>query len=483
MEPKAILEKYRPDLTPFETLYKTLHQNPGLSLQEHLASTTAATHLRTLPSFTIRNSIGGTGLIGFLTNGPGPTVLLRADTDALPVKELTGLPYASEKTEVDVEDGVEKPVMHACGHDMHVACMLAATTTLSEARDEWRGTLVVLFQPNEERGAGARAMVEDGLYDMERHGCPVPDVVLGQHVMPFAAGEVGTRVGNFASAADSFKVEVFGRGGHASQPRTHPFSIGLVDHTRTWILHQKRVLGFGWSWMNESLILEFGVPRADHCEDRTIDPVVLASHIVVRLQTVVSREVDPREAAVVTVGSIQAGQTENIIASSAILKLNIRTTSPTTRTRVLSAIKRIVSAECDASGSPQPPSWHPTSSFPFTINDAETTEKVSTSFNDYFGEKHNPNSGHLGGSEDFAILATEAPNPKAEGGRGVPYCYWIFGGVDPETWKEKESEGKLDEIPINHSAYFAPAVQPTLKTGVDALVVGALAFLGRPGKG
>ncbi|KAH7409003.1 hypothetical protein BKA64DRAFT_663971 [Cadophora sp. MPI-SDFR-AT-0126] len=431
MDTRAILEKYRPDLAPFESLYKNLHQHPGLSLQEHLASSTAATHLRTLPSFTVRTSIGGTGLIGILANGPGPTVLLRADTDALPVKELTGLPYASTKTEIDVEDGIEKPVMHACGHDMHVACMLAAASTLSEARGEWSGTLVLLFQPNEERGAGARAMVEDGLYDERRHACPVPDVVLGQHVMPFASGEVGTRIGSFASAADSFKVEVFGRGGHASQPH------------------------------------------------RTIDPVVLASHIVVRLQTVVSREVDPREAAVVTVGSIQAGQTENIIASSALLKLNIRTVTPQTRTRVLSAIKRIVSAECTASGSPQPPSWQPTSSFPFTINDTKTTETVQKAFNEYFKDKHNADCAPLGGSEDFAILATEAPNPKAEGGKGVPYCYWVFGGVDAENWREKEREGKLDEVPINHSAYFAPVVQPTLRTGVDALVVGALAFLGR----
>lgn len=193
MDVKAILEKHRPDLTPYEELYKDLHQNPGLSLQEHLASTTAATHLRSLPSFDVRTSIGGTGLIGILSNGSGPTVLLRADTDALPVKELTGLPYASTKTEVDVEDGVEKPVMHACGHDMHVACMLAAASTLSAAREEWKGTLVILFQPNEERGAGAKAMVEDGLYRAEGeggHGCPVPDVVLGQHVMPFVSSFV-----------------------------------------------------------------------------------------------------------------------------------------------------------------------------------------------------------------------------------------------------------------------------------------------------
>lgn len=209
MDAKTILEKHRPDLTPYEELYKNLHQNPGLSLQEHLASTTAATHLRSLPSFNVRTSIGGTGLIGILSNGPGPTVLLRADTDALPVKELTGLPYASTKTEVDVEDGVEKPVMHACGHDMHVACMLATASTLSAARDEWKGTLVILFQPNEERGAGAKAMVEDGLYRAEGeggHGCPVPDVVLGQHVMPFVSCVVSLVQAIIASREIGFSV-------------------------------------------------------------------------------------------------------------------------------------------------------------------------------------------------------------------------------------------------------------------------------------
>ncbi|KAL5317877.1 hypothetical protein ACEPPN_014977 [Leptodophora sp. 'Broadleaf-Isolate-01'] len=433
MSIKALLEKHRPDLAPYEELYKNLHQNPGLSLQEHLAASTAASHLRSLPDFDVRTDIGGTGLIGILKNGDGPTILLRADTDALPVKELTGLPYASQKREVDIEDGVEKPVMHACGHDMHITCMLAAASTLSSSRSEWKGTLFILFQPNEERGAGAKAMIADGLYSPSKHACPVPDIVLGQHVMPFASGEVGTRIGSFASAADSFRVTVYGRGGHASQPH------------------------------------------------RTIDPVVLAAHIVVRLQTVVSREVDPREAAVVTVGSVQAGMTENIIADEAVIKINVRTVTPETRTRVLAAIKRIVKAECEASGSPKPPYWESTSSFPFTINDEQTTKTVQEAFTSYFGYKHNPSCNPLGGSEDFAVLATEAPNEKVEGGKGVPYCYWVFGGVDPDVWGEREKEGRLEDVPINHSAYFAPVLSPTLKTGVDALVVGALGFLGKGG--
>ena len=427
MEFSEILASYRPDLAPYESLYKNLHQNPGLSLQEHLAADTAAKHLRSLSGFEVRTNIGGTGLIGILRSGEGKTILLRADTDALPVEELTGLEYASKKREVDVEDKIEKPVMHACGHDMHVSVMLAAAETLHRAKEHWKGTLVVLFQPNEERAGGAKAMIDDGLYDPKKHDCPVPDVVLGQHVLPYEAGTVGTRVGSFASAADSFRVTIYGRGGHASQPH------------------------------------------------RTIDPVVMAAHIVVRLQTVVSREVDPREAAVVTVGSVQAGMTENIIAGEAVIKINTRTVTPETRVKVLSAIKRIVKAECQASGATREPSWESTTSFPFTINDKQVTETVAESFARHFGDRHNPECPPLGGSEDFGILATEAPN--RDGGKGVPYSYWAFGCVDAKKWKEAKKKGSFEEIPFNHSAHFAPVIQPTMTTGVDAMVLAALSFL------
>jgi amidohydrolase len=270
-------------------------------------------------------------------------------------------------------------------------------------------------------------MIADGLYDVQKHACPVPDVVLGQHVMPLPAGTVGTRVGAFASAADSFRVTIYGRGGHASQPH------------------------------------------------RTIDPVLMAAHIVVRLQSIVSREVDPREAAVVTVGSVVAGMTENIIPGEATIKINVRTVTPETRTRVLSAIKRIVKAECEASGATKEPLWISTSSFPFTINDQETTETVAAAFSRHFGDKHVPESAPLGGSEDFSILATEAPNKS--GGKGVPYSYWCFGGSDPEKYEQARKKGRLEDVPINHSAYFAPVIQPTMSTGVDALVVAALSFL------
>ncbi|KAH8804608.1 hypothetical protein F5884DRAFT_419175 [Xylogone sp. PMI_703] len=428
MDISRIASKHQIDLAPYEAIYKDLHAHPGLSLQEHYAASVAGKYLKALPGFDVRTSIGGTGLIGVLKNGEGKTVLLRADIDALPVEELTGLDYASKVREVDKVDGIEKPVMHACGHDMHISAMLAAAKTLHACKEDWKGTLVILFQPNEERGAGASAMIADGLYDPARHNCPIPDVVLGQHVMPFEAGCVGTRPGFFASAADSFAVTVFGQGGHASQPH------------------------------------------------RTVDPVLLASHIIVRLQSIVSREVDPKESAVVTVASVHSGSAENIITDSATFKLNIRTVTPETRVRVLETIRRVVRAECEASGSPKEAEWIPLSDFPLTLNDASATKTVAEAFKKHFGERHDENATPLGGSEDFAVLATEAPNKN--GGKGVPYCYWSFGGIDAEKFRAAVKGDTLQkDIPINHSPYFAPEIQPTLKTGTEAFVVAALAFL------
>lgn len=427
MDVAKIISTLKPDLSEYESVYKKLHQNPGLSLQEEFAAETAEKHLRSLEGFDVRTNIGGTGIIGILKNGEGKTVLLRADMDALPVKELTGLPYASEVKTVDKADGIEKPVMHACGHDMHVACMMAAATTLHKAKDHWKGTLVILFQPNEERGAGSKAMINDGLYDPKKHACPVPDVVLGQHVFPYPAGVVGNKPGPFMSAADSYKVTVYGRGGHASQPH------------------------------------------------RTVDPVVMAAHIVVRLQSIVSREIDPAASVVISVASIEAGMAENAIPAEASIKLNIRTAVPETRKQALAAIKRIVKAECDASNAPKDPTWERISEFPFTINNEDVTETLGAAFRKQFGDKFIADLPPVGGSEDFATLATEAPSKN--GGKGVPYSYWGFGGTDQETWDDAKKNNKLESLPINHSAYFAPVIQPTLSTGVDALVVGALSFL------
>lgn len=310
----------------------------------------------------------------------------------------------------------------ACGHDFHVTSLLAAAESALKARDTWSGTIVFLFQPAEERGTGAFAMVNDGLYDTNKHACPIPDMVLGQHVMPYRAGSVETKAGTMMSSADSFKVTIFGSGGHGSQPH------------------------------------------------RTIDPVVIASYIVVRLQTICSREVPPDQTAVVTVGSIQAGDTENIIAAEAVLKIDIRSVTEEWRQRILESVKRIVKAECEAGRCPKEPVFERTRTFPVTQNDKEINDALEKSFSSWFKENHKSTpSAHLA-SEDVSILASSV---------NKPCCFWFFGGIDAKEWDKREKDGTLNEIPVNHSPYFAPVLQPTLKTGVEALSVAILTFLGK----
>lgn len=240
-----LANKHRPDLDKYTTLYKHFHANPELSNQEKETAARIASELRSIsPDFDIRINIGGHGLAAILTNGSGSTVLLRADFDALPVQERTGLPYASTKRMVDA-DGVEKPVMHACGHDMHISCMLGAAEALVSARESWSGTLVLAFQPAEERGTGAQAMVDDGLYDPKRHAVPVPDIVLGAHVMPHRAGVIGTRKGLIMSAADSMRITLHGRGGHASMPHRLVDPVVMAASTVMRLQGMYRVVAIG----------------------------------------------------------------------------------------------------------------------------------------------------------------------------------------------------------------------------------------------
>ncbi|RAL16900.1 M20 family metallopeptidase [Aspergillus homomorphus CBS 101889] len=413
--PSEILSTNPLDLTPYESLYKHFHAHPELSKREKATSETAAAHLGQWNAYEIHTQIGGHGFAGVLRNGPGKTVLLRADMDALPVKEITDLPYASTIRMQDAA-GVEKPAMHACGHDMHITCLLAAAEQLYRIRSEWTGTLIVVFQPDEERGEGARAMVDDGLYDR----IPVPDFVFGQHVMRMRAGSVGSRPGTIMAAADSLKITLYGRGGHGSLP------------------HQ------------------------------TVDPVLLAANVVVRLQGIVSREIDPSDLAVVTVGSLQAGQAENVIPDTAELGVDFRSVSLETRGKILAAIKRIVEAECMASGSPRPPVFTPTRQFPPTINDKQVTAELAASFGEHFADSFDADTPRTNVSEDFSILGTS---------QGRPCSFWFFGGIDPDVWDEAETNDRLHEIAGNHSALFAPAIQPTMKTGVDALCIAALTYL------
>jgi hippurate hydrolase len=397
-----------------EEFYRNLHQHPELSHQEHATAATVAERLGQA-GFQVHSGIGGTGVVGVLANGDGPTVLLRADMDALPVREETDLPYASTVTVTGAE-GNQVPVMHACGHDVHVTCLLGAAQLFAGSTDAWHGTLVALFQPAEEAGDGARGMVEDGLAQI----LSAVDVALGQHVMAFPAGQVGTLPGPILSAADSMRITVHGRGAHGSMPQA------------------------------------------------AVDPVVLAAMIVVRLQTVVAREVAPTETAVLTVGSIQAGTKSNVIPDSAQLQLNLRTYSDATRTTMLNAIRRIVTAECQASGSPRDPELELFDPFPVTDNDTTTSEQVAEAFADFFTDRATQIP-QQSASEDFSDI----PNAL-----GAPYTYWCIGGIDPADYQRAEKAGRVaQDIPVNHSAAFAPVLQPTLDTGTQALVVGALAWL------
>jgi amidohydrolase len=400
-----------------EDFYRDLHAHPELSHQETRTAAKVADRLRAAQC-EVHAGVGGTGVVAIVRNGEGPAVLLRADMDALPVREATGLPYASRVTAIGPE-GTEVPVMHACGHDVHVTCLLGAVELLAGATADWQGTLVAVFQPAEEVGDGARGMVEDGL---ARLVGPV-DVAMGQHVLAFPAGQVATRRGPVLAAADSMRITVYGRGAHGSMPQA------------------------------------------------SIDPVVLAAMIVVRLQTVISRETDPGEPAVLTVGSVQAGTRSNVIPDHATILLNVRTYNDGTRSAILDAIERIVTAECTASRSPRPPELELFDRFPITDNDPEVTERVAAAFAGHFGDDAGPLPLQTA-SEDFSDL------PRA---LGVPYSYWGIGGADRSLYEQARATGRLSEdVPVNHSAHFAPVLQPTLDTGTAALTVAALAWLGRP---
>jgi len=406
---------FLPGIRPWqENFYRHLHEHPELSHQEFETARKATERLRAW-GYEVHENVGGTGVVGILRNGPGPTVLLRADMDALPVEEATGLEYASVARATDAH-GDEVPVMHACGHDVHVTALLGAAQLLSDGTDHWTGTLVALFQPGEETSDGARTMVDDGLAAL----LPPVDVAFGQHVLAAPAGVVGTRSSPVLSAADSVRITVHGRGAHGSMPQA------------------------------------------------AVDPVVLAAMIVLRLQTIVSREISAEESAVLTVGSIHAGSKSNVIPDRAVLDLNVRTYSEATRTTVLDAIRRIVTAECDASRSPRPPEFELYDRYPLTDNDSHTTDRVIEAFSAFFGERYRPMPRQTA-SEDFSDIPTAL---------GVPYTYWGIGGTDPDTYRRAAERGRVDQdIPVNHSPTFAPVVQPTLDTGTQALVVAAMTWL------
>jgi hippurate hydrolase len=396
-------------------LYRDLHAHPELSFAEHRTAAAIAERARAL-GLDVTTGVGRTGVVAVLRNGTGPTVLLRADMDALPVQEATGLPYASRERGRD-PDGIDVPVMHACGHDMHVTWLLGALDVLVRERGEWTGTVLAVFQPAEELGGGAEGMVADGLF--ERFGRP--DVALGQHVVPQAAGTVGYRAGPAMASCDGFEVRLFGRGGHGSRPET------------------------------------------------TVDPIVMAAAIVLRLQTVVAREVGAVEPAVVTVGCLRSGSKSNIIPAEAELRVSVRAFTEPVRERVLAAVERIIRAEAAASGAAVAPEIRPEGHFPVLVNEPAATERTIAAIGAELGADQVSVVQPVMGSEDFGVYGTAA---------GVPSCFWYVGGIDPRAYAEAVAADRVNEdIPSNHSPAFAPVIEPTLTAGVRAMVAAARAWL------
>ena len=405
------LDKLLPEL---EALYKDVHAHPELSMEETRTAGLAADRLRAA-GYEVTTGVGKTGVVGILRNGDGPTVMLRADMDGLPVKEATGLSYASKATATTPE-GETVAVSHMCGHDMHVTWLAGAAKLLAGARSAWRGTLMVVFQPGEETAEGAQAMIDDDLFKR----FPKPAVVLGQHVRTAPSGVVAGRAGAIMAAADSLQIRLFGRGAHGSAPQV------------------------------------------------SIDPVVMAAATVMRLQTIVAREVAATEAAVVTVGALQAGTKENVIPDEAILKVNVRTFDAGVRTRVLAALERIVNAEAEASGAPRKPEITTLDHYPLNVNDPVAGKRVADAFRDHFGAERVPEMDPVPASEDFGCFASEWH---------APSVFWFVGGTDPDVYANAEAANRLNELPANHSPLFAPVIHPTLQTGVEALVVATMAWL------
>jgi hippurate hydrolase len=384
----AVLSKLDELLPDLEALYKDVHSHPELSMEETRTAGIAADRLKAA-GYAVTTGVGKTGVVGLLQNGDGPTVMLRADMDALPVQEATGLPYASNGTATDRE-GRTVPVGHMCGHDMHVTWLAGATRLLANARTTWRGTLMAVFQPAEETAEGAQAMIDDGL--LKRF--PKPDVVLGQHVMVGPAGTVAGRQGAITSAADSLQIRLFGRGAHGSMPQA------------------------------------------------SIDPVVMAAATVMRLQTIVSREVAAAEAAVVTVGVLQAGTKENIIPDEALIKLNVRTFDAGVRTRVLAAIERIVNAEAEASCAPRKPEITTLDQYPLNVNDPDASRRVVDAFRGHFGAERVRETGPAPASEDFGSFGSQWH---------VPSVFWFVGGTDPGVYAKAQAANRLNDLPANNS--------------------------------
>lgn len=410
----SIIETFAPPLAQFESLYKDIHQHPDLSCSEGRTSSIIADRLQDL-GFDVRESIGGHGVVGVLQNGPGKVVMLRAELDALPIQEQTGLSFSSTKRMADMW-GRDQPVMHACGHDMHMACLVAAAKLLHDARSTWAGTLEVLFQPNEEHTGGAQSMIDDGLYEK----IPKPDVIMAQHLMQIPSGTLSVKSGPVLVSADTVKLRVFSSEGYVANPQV------------------------------------------------SVEISVVISKVVLRLQDLV-KEVSKDGYASIHVEELHIGAPGLDWAEYADVVLDVKAYDPGLRSRLLDGINSIVEDESTASGAAKKPCITSSVRAPLTNNDGHLADRVGQVFAEFFGADKVLQAVPSHPCEDFSILARAVQSP---------YLFWFLGRVHPEDLDRARRDGNvLDKIPIEHSAFNAPLIHPTLETGMKALSVAALSFL------
>jgi amidohydrolase len=416
---KQIEELTAANYSQLDALYKHLHQNPELSLQEEKSAARMASELKKL-GFEVKEKIGGHGVAGIYKNGTGPTVLIRADMDALPLEEKTGLSYASKARGINAA-GNDVHVMHACGHDIHMTVFVGTAQALIKTKDSWRGTLVMVAQPAEENGLGADMMLKDGLFNF----APVPDYAIALHDNSYLpAGTLGYREGPLMASVDMMDITVFGQGGHGAAPHT------------------------------------------------TIDPVVLSAEMILAFQTIVSRTINPIEPAVVTVGSIHGGTVHNIIPDDVKMQLTLRSYSPQVRQKTIETIRRISEHYAKAAGLPD--DKMPVISIrepmtPATVNDPALTQRLVPLFKGTFGEKNVTEVAPYMVGEDFSRFAMA--------NHQVPIFMFWLGTLAPETIQKARDKG--EQLPSLHSSLFAPVPEPTIKTGIKAMSIAALNLLGK----
>lgn len=394
------VETVLPDAHSF---YLELHEHPELSGHEVHTASALASRLRAA-GYDVTEHVDNTGVVAILKNGAGPVIMLRTELDALPVEEKTGLPYASKVHATD-DSGRDVPVMHACGHDLHMATLIGTAEVMAKTRDTWHGTLMLIGQPAEETIGGAEGMIAAGLFTR----FPKPDVAVALHVgNELPAGMVSITPGIYNTNADSVRITIYGKGGHGARPNT------------------------------------------------AVDPIVIAARTILALQTIVSREVRPGEMAVVTVGYIRAGTKNNIIPDQAEMGLTVRTFNQDVRKQILASIARITKAEAAAAGAPREPSVDRYEGTDLVYNNPELAERLRAPLEAALGEKNVVTAKPIPPSEDFSYFVEQ----------GVPGFYFSLGGADPEKLAEAKASGT--QLPSNHSPFFAPDVDPALRTGIVA---------------